>query len=57
MHFSKGKSYKDLLIEFLLIKKREEQKEIGKCWANGKCSTDENGTLRREIEQYVEKYL
>ncbi|MDO5540430.1 MAG: hypothetical protein Q4F83_10180 [Eubacteriales bacterium] len=57
VHYSKGESYKDLIIKFLLIKKKEEQQKIGKCWPNGKSDIDADNALFKEISEDVERWL
>jgi len=54
--FSKGESYDSFLKKFLLIKNREEQHEIGKCWPDGIFDEKEN-EYSQKISQIIAKYL
>lgn len=54
--FSMGESYDSFCRKFLLIKNREEQREIGKCWPEG-IFYKKHIDYSQEIFQIIDKYL
>jgi hypothetical protein len=54
--YSNGKSYNDLLADFLTIKNNEIQTRIGKCWKNGEALLNRENQINQEITE-VDEYM
>lgn len=55
--FSRTTSYEEFLTVFLMIKAKEEQTAIGKCWLQDSNVGDKNGELYRKEQEYIRKRL
>lgn len=52
IYASRGTGYNDFLRKFLLIKQKEEQHMIGKCWSEGEAD-DVSGEIDNEIHRFL----
>lgn len=57
VYMSGGKSSAEFITDFLLIKNREVQKEIGKCWKNGSCVEYDDDDEISKITEMLNRYL